>query len=269
MKKIDFYDIRNIQFEILQFFHDFCVKNNITYYLSNGTLLGAVKYKGYIPWDDDIDVCMPRQDYERLIKIWRQSENCKYRLCSLELEDNYCFPFAKLSDETTVLIEGNIGNGCQLGVNIDIFPLDGFGNSEEEILKIYSKMESIRRKLNLSKLRPKPNDNIIKKVLKNIVAFKYKCIGSKKICLQIDSFAKKLNINDCQYIGNVVWGFYAPGEAHKKELFEEKITVIFEGLEFYAPKGYDAFLRRLYGDYEKDPLPEQQVTHHVYTAFYK
>ncbi len=265
MEEICLRDIRSIQIELLSVFHSFCEKHQLTYYLSNGTLLGAVKYKGYIPWDDDIDVCMPRPDYQRLIQLWDDSSST---LFSHEKQPEYFFPFAKLSNNKTVLIEENVDNGCQVGVNIDVFPLDGFGNSEEESYSIYKKMEKYRKKLSMAKLLPKPDDGLFKRIAKRILSCPQKMVGSGRLCRKIDEFAKRNSYEHNRYIGNAVWGFYSPGEAHERKCFDNKICVDFEGKPYYAPAGYDLYLKKLYGSYEIDPPPEKQVSHHRYKAFY-
>ncbi len=267
MRELSIAEIKKIQYDILLFFHNMCEEHGITYYLSNGTLLGAVKYKGCIPWDDDIDVCMPRPDYDRLMEIWKDISSAEYELFSIELNDNYLFPFAKLSRKGTVLNELNVDNGVTLGVNIDVFPLDGFGNNKVESEKIYKKMDKLRCQLHWSKCDVSKTSNPIKRFLKHIISFKYKLKGAKKICLEISTLAQQRKYSEDAYIGNSVWGFYSPGEAHERSVFADKVRVTFEENDFYAPIGYDTFLRKLYGDYRKDPPIEKQVTHHCFKAY--
>ena len=273
MKNLSIEELRKIQIEILNFFDSFCRDNNLRYFLSNGTLLGAVKYKGFIPWDDDIDVCMPRADYEHFLNLFamKSKQGDYYKLYSLNNEKQYYFPFAKLVDDRTILIEQNVDNGVILGVNIDIFPLDAFGNTQEEVTKLYNKMQKLRHDLNFSKLINYTGGKI-KRLAKRIVAFRYKIVagnGAAHYSKKINRLAQKKNNEDCLLEGNVVWGFYPNGEAHEKSVFKEAIEVYFEGRKYFAPIGYDVFLRRLYGDYWQDPPKEKQVTHHSYIAYFK
>ena len=132
MKKLSLQEIREVEVELLNYFDLFCKNNGINYFLSNGTLLGAIKYSGFIPWDDDIDVLVPRKDYNRLISLFRDSDHIK--LFSFERNNNFYFPFSKLCDISTIKEEDNTNNGVTLGVDIDIFPLD-FWDSEIEKMK--------------------------------------------------------------------------------------------------------------------------------------
>lgn len=269
MKKIDIEDLRSIQLGILKHFDNYCKENEIHYFLSNGTALGAVKYGGFIPWDDDIDVCVPRADYTKLIaKYPLNNYDSRYHLYACETNDNYLFPFAKMSDETTVIKENNVDNGVKLGVNIDIFPLDGFGNSEEEAKCIFKRMEKLRHRLHWAKMCDFRSTNPLKNLAKRIISARYKFVGARKYCLQISDYAQSLPYLS-EYIGDCTWGFYGVGEAHRCEIFADSVKVTFEGEKYPVPIGYDQYLRGLYGDYKVDPPLEKQVTHHNFYAYYK
>ena len=268
MKELQLSEIRKIQVAILRHFDSFCNQNQIRYFLCNGTLLGAVKYKGYIPWDDDIDVFLPRADYERFIRLYHaQNENSVYQLRAFELEQKYFLPFAKLMDTQTRLIEKNVAD-VGLGVNIDVFPIDNFGDTIDEAVKTYHRMKRLRRKLALAKLNDYSSTSFVKRMGKILLSTCHKIVGAEYYCKKIIGLAVGKD-GETSYQGNCVWGFYGPGEAIAKELFDETVMVEFEG-EFYpAPIGYDTYLRGLYGEYEKDPPKEKQVTHHSYRAYRK
>ena len=106
MNEIKLDELKKIQLDILVFIDDFCEKNNINYWIDCGTLLGAVRHKGYIPWDDDIDIGMLREDYDKFMKIFNNCcNNSKYKFISYETDKNWPFPFGKVLDITTVLYE--------------------------------------------------------------------------------------------------------------------------------------------------------------------
>ena len=107
-------ELKNIEFDLLKEFDAFCRQNQIRYFLAYGTLLGAVRYKGFIPWDDDVDVLVPREDYDKMIKIYKDSD--RYRLYSTERNPKFGYPFSKLCDMTTKKEEENINNGIEQGV---------------------------------------------------------------------------------------------------------------------------------------------------------
>ena len=127
MKEISLNELRKIQIDILDKVHNFCIQNNITYFLSSGTLLGAIRHGGYIPWDDDIDLYMPRESYERFINIYKDDSH-DTRVITLYNNKEYYYPFAKVEDTNSIVIE-NVPEKFNIGINIDIFPIDGVPNN--------------------------------------------------------------------------------------------------------------------------------------------
>lgn len=253
-------EIKNTAFEILKSFKTFCEENNIKYYLSNGTLLGAVKYKGFIPWDDDIDVFVPREDYDRLITIYEDSQ--RYKLYSSERVEKYKFPFAKLCDMSTKKIEDNIDNGVDLGIEIDIFPLD---NCTSHILKprIINKLKRYQIACLLSKMQSTKGKTWYKRLIINYCKHKgYKHYADKLYCM-----VNKEKILGNTHKGCIVWPVYGEREIISAEFFSNTVELEFEGEKFPAPVGYDIYLRSLYGDYKKDPPIEKQKTHHFFKAY--
>ena len=253
-------DVKEIALDILKHFRQFCYDNNIRFYLSNGTLLGAIKYGGFIPWDDDIDVFVPREDYDRLIAIYQDSE--KYKLFSSERVLKYKFPFAKLCDTETLKIEENINNGVDLGVDIDIFPLDSC--SEHILLKTIQRKIRIYQagcilsKFEASKGRP-PHKRLVIDICR-LIGFGF--FGNKLT----KTIEKEITLGN-KYKGCLMWPIYGKREIIPAEVFSDTIEVDFEGEKFPAPIGYDIYLRSLYGDYEKDPPMEKQKSHHKYKAY--
>ena len=129
MKTISTEELKRIQLDILLVFHDFCIENGLEYSLFAGTLIGAVRHKGYIPWDDDIDICMTRPNYEKFIHSFN-GHFPNYYVAAPELDWNYYAPYANVCDNRTLLLEGKNGhNGQEIGVKIDIFPIDGCTSS--------------------------------------------------------------------------------------------------------------------------------------------
>jgi lipopolysaccharide cholinephosphotransferase len=253
-------EIKTIAFDILKHFALFCEQNGIRFYLSNGTLLGAVKYGGFIPWDDDIDVFVPRGDYDRLIKIYENSE--QYHLFSRERDLDFRFPFAKLCDMTTLKVEMNINNGVQLGVDIDIFPLDSCSKNilrpnTQRMLRIYQ-AGCILSKITSFKEKP---------IYKRAMIVCCRLLGFKFFCNNLTNVIMRDKNRGNEFKGCLAWPIYGEREFVPAEVFSEIIMVEFESEKFPAPIGYDVYLRSLYGDYKKDPPVNNQVSHHKYTAY--
>lgn len=254
--------LRRRELALLGRFKTFCEDNQISWCLCNGTLLGAVKYGGFIPWDDDIDVLVPRGDYHRLVKLWRDSDQA--RLLCPEREGRYRFPFAKLCDMTTVKEEENLDNGVEMGVCIDIFPLDAWGPDPE---KQADRMGRYIRWLNFWKCRRAMSWNPVKRWVKNqLLIFKAPACGA--LVRAMMKLARQ-NYGEAspEKLGCVVWCVYGRREILPVEVFARFVPVVFEGETYPAPAGYDVYLRSLYGDYEQDPPPERQVSHHRFRAW--
>ena len=142
---IDMKKLNSKLVEMLGWFHNFCVENDLVYYLSSGTMLGAARHEGMIPWDDDIDVMMPREDIKKLEKLMK-SQSGRYVLETPNTEaSDFFYAFPKIYDTTTTLVE-NTRKKIKRGIYIDIFPLDAMGNTEEEAAK---HLKKIRKSFNM------------------------------------------------------------------------------------------------------------------------
>lgn len=265
MKELSLQEIKQIELEILKEFHSFCVENNIRYFISHGTLLGAIRYKGFIPWDDDLDVLVPREDYDRLLTLFRDSD--QYRLCAFEKNRDYLYPYAKLCDMSTRKVEGGYNNGMELGLDIDVFPLDHWDDDLEK-----AKLESKRQNRNmfhlyLTKLRKPDSLHPAKRFVKGIVMALCKLRGSAYYVEKIIQGADKPEQKGSRYMGGKAWNVYGERDILPAEVFAEAIELEFEGEKFFAPVGYDAFLTSLYGDYLPEPPVEKRKTHHSFKAY--
>lgn len=263
MRELSLGEIRQVEAQLLKYFRDFCRENQIRFFLSNGTLLGSVKYGGFIPWDDDIDVLVPRGDYDRLIRIFRDAE--QYRLFSVEREPNYRFPFAKLCDMRTIKIEHNVDNGLPLGVDIDIFPLDSWAQRLPEAKREVRRIRHQMRLLDWSKTENITGTAVPKKWLKKGMVSLCRKRGSAAYLEKIRRLAVK-HSGDV-FVGCKVWPIYGYREILPAELFCNTVMVPFQNEDFPAPVGYEQYLSRLYGDYRRNLPPEQQKTHHCFSAF--
>lgn len=265
MKELSLQEMKEIELEILKTFHSFCVENNIKYFLSHGTLLGAIRYKKFIPWDDDVDVLVPREDYNKIISLFQDGE--RYRLFAYEKNKDYRFPYAKLCDMTTLKKETGMDNGIELGLDMDIFPLDSWDNDIVKAKKEVKSLSKARLYLGLSKLSKPDSVNPVKRFIKGMVMGYCKLRGSEYYVKKIIEGSKKNSQGSSKFLGNKAWCVYGEKDIIPAEVFSETAEIEFEGNYFFAPKNYDAYLTCLYGDYLPEPPKEKQKTHHSFKAY--
>ena len=173
-KYIDIDEQKKIQLEMLKEIRDICDEAGLMYFLGGGTLLGAVRHKGYIPWDDDIDLMMPREDYNKLLKIFNEKCNGKSKLLYYGNLKEYYYPYAKVVNTETRLVELDCRNLDEMGVFIDIFPIDFLPEDDKKIKKIFNKFKFLYRIIATYQL----------KNLESVTTNKFKLI-LKKITLPI------------------------------------------------------------------------------------
>lgn len=267
MKTINTEELKQIQFDILMAFHTFCVEKDLEYSLAAGTLLGAVRHKGYIPWDDDIDICMTRPNYDKFIRSFNGSFP-HYYVAAPELDWNYYAPYANVCDDRTLLLEGKNGhNGQEIGVKIDIFPVDGCTGNLMDYLDLCNKSFNYCEIMRLKRraLFPSPRVTAFAKLLVQKIVYGF--IPYASLQKRIHNLCLKYPISTSPFVAQVA--FDAIGFRVPKEMFDEYVDVEFEGKRFKAVKDYDTLLRVRYGDYMQLPPEEERVPHHGFTAFWK
>ena len=190
MEKLSLKDLQHLELEIFKYFISLCEKYKLRYFLAGGTLLGAIRHKGFIPWDDDIDVLMPRTDYDRLQNIGKKLCDKRYKLASFEL-GNLNYPFAKIFDTHTQIKKIFDFDETEQQVWIDIFPLDGLPESDAETEKIFKKSLFMRDILKIQKSQDGSAKSTFKKIVKPVLKpILLKCIGIEKSVEKIDRFAR-------------------------------------------------------------------------------
>ncbi|MBR4402109.1 MAG: LicD family protein [Flavobacteriales bacterium] len=267
MKTISFDEIKEIQLDILICVDKFCRDNNINYSLAYGTLIGAIRHNGYIPWDDDIDIMMSRNDYNRFLKAFNGTFK-HLSLLSPELNWDYYAPYANVYDNRTLLKEGSNGHrGMNIGVKIDIFPMDIVAEEYEE----YKKQLETNRDLN-SKLYVKRT-----KVWK--IIFKHPITGLKIIIKKIlyafrsySSIQKQIasigtRYTCSNYIDCIVFPEIQDTRIDKS-IFYEYVDAPFERMNAQIIKHYDVYLSKIYGDYMQLPPEENRILHHDFEAYW-
>lgn len=265
-KEITLNELKVIQMDILQAIHFFCEKHSIRYSMACGTLLGAVRHKGYIPWDDDIDIYIPRADYRRLVNEFPPIYMNKYKIASLERDALWERPYAKAYDDRTVFKE-QASMKEVIGVNIDIFPIDDVPDGEE--WEKYNKKRRRQQQLfTLKSVRFNPKRSL----LKNLVLFLYKVatcfLSNRKWAEKLDRFSQKYNGKECKQCFECCQGIFQKNP-FPKELFDDFVDLPFEDRVFKSFKDYDCYLRNGFGNYMQLPPEEKRVSHHDFKAYWK
>ena len=264
MKTIKTEDLKGIQLDILNDIHQYCIANNIRYSIAYGTLLGAVRHKGYIPWDDDIDIMMPREDYERFIKTYG---NSIYRIADLSNNPEYGLPFAKVEDYRTIMDEYVEGKTVY-GVYVDVFPVDNVPDNIFKRKYFYWKVSCWGVLYNLKTVKTQKGRNIIKNIMLVASHLVLHFVSKRYIAYKISEMATTYVHNDTDYMGVVavpdVYIDYVPSR-----FFDDYVELPFETLIVKAIKAYDKDLKAAYGDYMQLPPVEKRVSHHVFNAYWK
>lgn len=263
MREINDKELRTIQMDILQKVHDFCVGHDIKYTLAFGTLLGAVRHGGYIPWDDDIDIAMLRPDFERFREEFRDGV---YEFCDCRTDKDIQIGFGKVVDTRTIVIEG--GNSKNLGVSIDIFPIDNLCDTYEDSLKYFRSFkwnklirQAKYRQLSCVKVWWKKPILLLTKLL--VLPFSV----HEETLRCVDRLIANHN-DQSRYVGHMTDVIYGENCIMERAVWTVYAPIRFEDREFMAVKDTDAYLSREFGDYMQLPPKEQQVSKHDFEAIY-
>ena len=269
MNKIDDVELKRIELDILKYVDSFCSENSINYSLSYGTLIGAIRHKGFIPWDDDIDIMMDRENYEKFLACFSKNENKKYKLISRKTSKNYNYMFSKIVDLDTILVEKHMKKVEDMGVYIDIFPIDSIHDDIKNAIKKVKKYRYMFYKGVASNWKHffKNNNYGFVRQLYRFVFYLASRFSNKKS--YFDKIEKKFPFVKNKKIYGCICGAYGTKELMDSNIFSEYINIEFEKMSFKSIKNYDNYLRNIYGDYMKLPPEEKRVSHHSFDAFLK
>lgn len=249
-KHLTLEEVKKRQVDMLFAFDEFCRKNDITYFVAYGTLLGAVRHKGYIPWDDDVDVMVPFSEIAKIKKIFKHD---KYTISHYDNDPYYNYPYPRLTDNATYT---KIGKRAKTyGVFVDIYPIYDFPNSESEIEKYRNRINRVF-KIHLFFLRTR--NYLYRKIGQFYFPF------MKLLCKQYDKALYSAESDDavCAH------AFYPERVPLNKSLFEDKVEVEFEGHKLYAPIGWHECLQNWYGDYMQLPPEDKRHPYHGAGNYY-
>lgn len=269
-------DIKTIQkklFDVLLWFASFCDENDLKFFLANGTLLGAVKYQSFVPWDDDVDILMPREDYDKFILLANQkksNDDFKYSLMCTQTVSSWRMPYAKLSDDTTLVKEGEFDFGATFGLSVDIFPLDRWCP-----VKPLAKCQALYGDV-LKRMLVFSNGEVFETRQRGIKKLMLKSMwtcghiaGHHRISAALAERGKNSQRYKSKYLGCVVWTCHSFHEVLPADVFEKSVDLTFCGHTFPAPAGYIEYLDSLYGDWRKELPIEKQVSNHQIKVWFR
>ena len=262
MKEMTLREVQLFGLDILKDVHQFCISNNIRYSLAYGTLIGAVRHKGFIPWDDDIDIIMPRPDYEKFCMTFKSGKS--YKVFSPVMGDSY-IGYARVCDlERTWAHSMPWCIKSPTGIWIDIFPIDGLDPEVHGTESDFKRLSDLNKKRLIGRFpkdnlsRPMPPLRFIRTIAKK-VAFCW--CNVEKTVSEYEDFIKSKDFNKSEFCGNRSFCAYYHKEKYRRSLFDDYIDIEFEGSMFKAIAKYDEYLRTIYGDYMKLPPIEKRVRH--------
>ena len=256
----DIREIQQMELGIMEYIHEVCQKIGVKYFLAYGSLIGAVRHKGFIPWDDDMDICMLREDYEKLQDYLIANPDERYEVMSYKNNLNYVYPFMKVQDNQTYLLEEDVRIDSNMGIYVDIFPVDGY--EDDSVFK--DKMTRLIKKRQLSCYTFKGITNtksLLNSLIRYISVIVFYFTNTNKYIRGIDDLAQSRKVDDYELVDYLIYkDMNKP--VWKREWLNQTITGVFEGKEFMIPKSYHEILTSDYGDYTQLPPVELRFSHH-------
>lgn len=277
MKQLTNDEAKEISLGILSFIDKTCRKLNLKYSLAWGTLIGAVRHHGLIPWDDDIDVIMPREDYMKFISYMSENKRnlSPFSLVSIHNRNDYFYLVSRVVNNETVTIPESKSFKKQkdFGLFVDIYPLDYCGDTYEQATKFFERQMKVEmfRYMALCDTFQKAKTSIFRTIIKYPLYLYSKAMGASFFWEKLEKNVNNIKDGETQYCCS--WcgtgGMPATKLVFPSEWFEELVEAKFENQYYFIPKHYDAILSQVYGDYMALPPAEEQVGHHYYVAYRK
>lgn len=270
MREIKIEELKKLQLDIMSAVHRFCEVNHLRYSLACGSMLGAARHQGYIPWDDDIDIYLLREDYDKMIKLFPDLLEGRYKFCTLERNSEWERPFGKVCDTKTELIENNL---YKFGVNIDVFPIDNVPEDECQ----WNKYDKFRRRCyniyaRRASIYPIFKFHNERSFLRNVagglvkLALSFFTLRFCAKCFQM--IAKRYNGIESNRVFECAQGIFQK-HPFSKSLFDNRVLMPFEDREYMCFVDYDVYLTNAFGNWRQLPPKEEQIAHHFFKAWWK
>lgn len=258
-------EIQKIELEIFDAIHAFCEARGLRYSLYGGTLIGAIRHKGFIPWDDDIDLIMPRPDYEIFCREFKADG---FSVHDHRNDSEYVYPYAKVYNDKTLLIEDLFPN-IRAGVYVDIFPVDGFPDNNESLRRAKcSRTFNMRFVVCKNVEMGKKKWSLVKKIIVTSLRYLLLPLPNSYFLERFQKDVKKYGFENMPFIADMTWG-YGERQCVPASAFASFVDVDFEGRTAKALVGWDMYLRNVFGDYMQLPPVEKRCSGHEFSAWWK
>ena len=271
--ELSMHETQQIALEILHTVAEICEKLELRYFLVYGTLIGAVRHQGFIPWDDDVDIMMPRPDHDKLMEYFDGHIAAYPHLTVFNRKTcpEYPYMITRISDDRTeIRMENEKPFG--MGVFIDIYPYDGLGNDKKEAVRFGMKgdrLSSLCYQASRDHFAIETTKSLWRKAVKYPVYLFCKALGKERFQDALEKLARVKPYDTSRFVGCVIWLSWGVKDMYLRKWFENYVYQPFEKYQFRIPAEYDRVLRHTYGDYMQLPPVEERTGHHYYKAYWK
>ena len=272
-KPMSMREVQEAALEILHTVAQVCEEQDLRYFLVYGTLIGAVRHQGFIPWDDDVDIMMPRPDYDMLLRYLGEhiGEYPHLQIFNRQTCPDYPYMITRISDDRYELVMEN-ERPYGMGIFIDIYPYDGLGDTRKEARRLGLKgdrLSSLCYQASRDHFAIETTTAGWRKLVKRPVFMFCKAVGKERFQDQLERLAWRRGYDSSRFVGCVIWLSWGEKDIYLRKWFDHYRYMPFENYRFRVPRDYDKVLRHTYGDYMQLPPIKERTGHHYYTAYRK